>query len=61
MNKEDAYSYAESMLHKLIENQPNLLVDSHGNARSFGADIADFCHDFMDQYAKRLQERKGQE
>ena len=60
MHKADAYISAKNMLDLLIQNQPSLLADTNGNARAFGSNVADFCHDFIEQYAKRLMERTEQ-
>jgi len=58
MEKKTALELAESKLEFIIKNQPNLLADAHAIANNRGALLADFCHNFMEQYAKRLVERK---
>ena len=51
----------QNVLELLIKNQPSLLTEKTGNHVNNGANLADFCHDFIDQYAKRLIARKEQE
>ncbi len=57
MEKATAFAQARDVLDLLIENQPDLFTEPNAVARGSGAKLADFCHDFMEQYAKRLISR----
>lgn len=52
---------AESMLELIIKSQPDLLHRQTTQSLKEGAVLADFCHDFIEQYAKRLMERSNQD
>lgn len=60
MELRDARFAAQDMLELLVKNQPGLATEKTGNHINDGASLADFCHDFMEQYAKRLMDRKDQ-
>jgi hypothetical protein len=57
MNKSDARDTARNLLEILIKNQPNLLVDKGSVQNAYGKEIANFCHDFIEQFAERLEQR----
>lgn len=54
MDKALAYKEASKALELLIVNQPNLFSSPNTVANNHGAILADYCHNFMEQYAKRL-------
>lgn len=54
MDKALAYKEASKALELLIVNQPNLFSSPASVNNNRGAVLAEYCHDFMEQYAKRL-------
>lgn len=58
MDKAIALAQARDVLDLMIKNQPGLFTEPNAVARASGAKLADFCHDFMAQYAQRLVDRK---
>jgi len=54
MDKNEARADAQQLLFLLIQNQPNLLIDKGSVNQHNGAQMANFCADFVDTYAERL-------
>ena len=57
MDKALALKEAGKALELLIENQQNLFNSVQSANSNRGSLLADYCHDFMEQYAKRLMDR----
>lgn len=58
MDKERAVAIASGVLDNLIKHQPNLFSGPDFTAGNRGGTLANYCNDFIEQYAKRLMERK---
>lgn len=54
MKQEYARGEAKALLHKLIENQPELIVPKNVNIEANGILAAKFCAQFIDTYAEYL-------
>lgn len=57
MEIDQARTAAKSLLTHILEHQPNLLDMQSGVHTGNGAEVARFCSDFIDTYAKYLVER----
>lgn len=57
MDKATALKQAGGVLDLLIRHQPGMFNDPNAVVNNSGSQLADFCHDFMEQYAKRLISR----
>lgn len=61
MDNKEALAIAELKLDLILNNQPELLKKESGVYVTDGANLANFCHDFIEQYAQRLLARKDQQ